>query len=189
MLLRSELLLSERVNAAYRNNWFEFGINGSIDYSFEKNKLRPESNQQPYTFSYGANTNISLPWNMTIATNIANQARRGYLDNSMNRNELIWNAQIAQTFFKGSTTVSFEWYDILRQQTNITRSLNASMRSVSEYNGINSYCMFHVIYRLNVFGNKAAREGMNNRGGFGGPRGDRPPGHPSGGFGGGRPSF
>ena len=186
----TELVLGERVNAAYRNNWLEIGINGSIDYSFEKNKLRPESNQQPFTFSYGANTNISLPWNMTIATNIANQARRGYLDNSMNRNELIWNAQIAQTFFKGSTTVSFEWYDILRQQTNISRSLTASMRSVSEYNGINSYCMFHVIYRLNVFGSKAAREGMNNRGGFGGPRGDRPPGHPSGGgFGGGRPSF
>lgn len=183
----TQLTLAERINGAYRNNWFEIGLNGSIDYSFEKNKLRPESDQQPFTFSYGGNANVTLPWNMTISTNIANQARRGYLDTSMNRDELIWNAQIAQNLFKGSTTISFEWYDILRQQTNITRTLNASMRSVSEYNGINSYCMFHVIYRLNVFGSKAAREKMNNSRGFDGMR--PPGGHQPGGFGSGRPRF
>ncbi len=185
----TELTLSERLNAAYRNDWFEFGVNSSVNYSFEKNKLRPESNQQPYTFSYGANTNVTLPWKMTVATNIMNQARRGYLDNAMNRNEWIWNAQIAQNLFKGSTTISFEWYDILRQQSNISRSLTASMRSVSDYNGVNSYCMFHIIYRLNVFGGKAARESMNSKRGFdGSPRGGRPQGHP-GGFGGSRPHF
>ncbi len=185
----TELVLAERINGAYRNNWFEFGINGSIEYSFERNELRPESNQEPYTFSYGANSNVTLPWNMTVSTNIVNQCRRGYADNSMNRNEWIWNAQIAQTLFKGSTTISFEWYDILRQQTNISRSLTADLRSVSEYNGVNSYCMFHVIYRLNVFGNKAARESMNQRG-FDRPggSGDRPSGPPPG-FGGHRQRF
>ena len=62
------------------------------------------------------------------------------------------------------------------------RSLTADMRSVSEYNGINSYCMLRFSYRLNVFGNKEARGNMRH-GGFdgGGPRG------PRGGFGGGRP--
>lgn len=76
----------------------------------------------------------------------------------------------------------FEVYDILRQQSNISRSLTADMRSVSEYNGINSYCMLRFSYRLNVFGNKEARGNMRH-GGFdgGGPRG------PRGGFGGGRP--
>ncbi len=182
----TELTLTERVNAAYRNNWFEFGVNGSIEYSFERNELRPENNQQPYVFSYGANTNVNLPWNMTISTNIIDQCRRGYRDESMNRNEWIWNAQIAQNLFKGSTTISFEWYDILRQQTNISRSLTADLRSVSEYNGINSYCMFHVIYRLNVFGGKAARDKVNQRG-FDGPSGS-PSGHP-GGFGGNRHRF
>ena len=104
----------------------------------------------------------------------------------MNRNELIWNAQLSQTFLKGAATVSFEMYDILRQQSNISRSLTADGRSVSEYNGVNSYCMLHFIYRLNIFGNKAAREKMQERGGFGrggfgGPGG---PGGRPGGFGG-----
>ena len=177
------LTLGERLNGAYRNDWFEFGLNGSISYTAERSKLRPENNQEPYTFGYGASTNISLPWSMTLSTNITNNARRGYRDASMNKNELICNAQIAQNFLKGNAaTISFEVYDILRQQSNISRSLTADMRSVSEYNGINSYCMLRFSYRLNVFGNKEARGNMRH-GGFdgGGPRG------PRGGFGGGRP--
>ena len=135
------LTLGERVTGSYRNDWFEFSLNGSINYTAERNKLRPENNQEPYTYSYGASTNITMPWKMTLATNIANQSRRGYRDSSMNRDELIWNAQLAQSLLKGAATVSFEVYDILRQQSNISRSLSADMRSVSEYNGINSYCM------------------------------------------------
>lgn len=180
------LTLGERVTGSYRNDWFEFSLNGSINYTAERNKLRPENNQEPYTYSYGASTNITMPWKMTLATNIANQSRRGYRDSSMNRDELIWNAQLAQSLLKGAATVSFEVYDILRQQSNISRSLSADMRSVSEYNGINSYCMVHFIYRLNIFGSKAAREKMMNSGrrGFGGPgRG------PGSGFGGGHPRF
>ena len=180
------LTLSERLNGAYRNDWFEFGLNGSISYTAERSKLRPENNQEPYTFSYGANTQLMAPWNMTFTTNIANQSRRGYTDASMNRNELIWNAQLSQTFLKGAATISLELYDILKQQSNISRSLTADGRSVSEYNGINSYCMVHFIYRLNIFGSKAAREKMQGRGGFGGHGGPGGPGGRPGGFGGGR---
>ena len=172
----TNLTLNERLNGTYRNDWFEFGLNGTLSYSIEKDKLTPDNNQQPYTFSYGATTTVSMPWSMSLSTNIANQSRRGYRDASMNCNELIWNAQLSQTFLKGAATISFEMYDILRQQSNITRSLTADGRSVYEYNGVNSYCMLHFIYRLNIFGGKAARDKMNQRhgpgpGGFGGPRG------------------
>lgn len=183
----TSLTLGENLNGSFRNNWFEFSVNGAISYNFEHNKLRPESNQEPYTFGYGASTNIYLPWNMSLSTNVMNNARRGYRDASMNRNEVVWNAKISQNFLKGNAaTVSFEIYDILKQQTNISRSLTADMRSVSEYNGINSYCMLHIAYRLNVFGGKSAREG-DRKGGFDGPRGPR--GSHGGGFGGGRPRF
>ena len=110
---------------------------------------------------------------MTFTTNIANQSRRGYTDSSMNRNELIWNAQLSQTFLKGAATISFEMYDILKQQSNISRSLTADGRSVSEYNGVNSYCMVHFIYRLNIFGNKEARGNMRHGGFDGGGHGPR----------------
>jgi hypothetical protein len=180
----TNLTLGERVNGAYRNDWFEFGINGAINYSIERNKLNTQNNQEPYTYSYGANTQIILPWNMTISTNITNQARRGYSDKSMNRDELIWNAQISQTLFKGAASLSVEAYDILKKQSTIMRSLSANGRSVNQYNAINSYVMVHFIYRLNIFGGRNARDQRRGPGGPGGFQGPPPGG---GGFGGGRP--
>ena len=167
----TNLVIGERLNAAYRNNWIEIGVNGSLSYTFEKDKLNPQNNQEPYNFSYGGNLQFYTPWKMTITTNMTNQARRGYSDSSMNRNELIWNAQIAQSFLKGALTLSFEWNDILKEQSNITRSLTANGRSVYTYNGVNSYGMIRAIYRLNIFGSKEAREKMTNnrRGMMGGP--------------------
>ena len=164
------LSLGERLDTRYRNNWLEVGLNGGINYTFEKDKLNPINNQEPYTFSYGGNLQIYAPWGTTVSTNMTNQARRGYSDASMNRNELIWNAQVAQSFLKGALTLSFEWNDILREQSNISRSLTSSGRSIYTYNGVNSYGMVRVIYRLNIFGSKEAREQMMKRsGGFGGP--------------------
>lgn len=180
----TNLTLNERLNGTYRNDWFEFGLNGTFSYSVEKDKLTPSNNQEPYNFSYGATTTFNLPWSMSVSTNISNQSRRGYADTSMNRDELIWNAQLSQTFLKGAATLSFEMYDILKKQSNITRSLTASGRSVYEYNGVNSYCMLHLIYRLNIFGGKSARDKMRQMGPGFGPG----PGGP-GGFGGGRRLF
>ena len=120
---------------------------------------------------------------MTLTTNISNQARRGYADSNMNRDELIWNAQLSQRLSR-SASLTFDMYDILKNQSNITRRLTASGRSVYQYNGINNYCMLHFIYRLNIFGNKDARRGMRNREGFRGrPEGGRGRGRV--GFGGG----
>lgn len=175
--------LGERINFAYRNNWIDFGINGSINYTWERNKLVPDNNQEPYTFGYGFNTTLTAPWGMSFTTNLNNQGRRGYTDESMNKNELIWNVQLAQSFLKSrSLTLSIEAYDLLHQQSNISRTFSATTgRSIYTYNAVNSYIMVHVIYRLQIFGSKEARERMSQmRGGFGG-RGFGGPGggHPA----------
>ncbi|MGX8698161.1 MAG: outer membrane beta-barrel protein, partial [Prevotella sp.] len=163
------------------NDWFEFEPNGSVNYTFGRNKLQSSGNQDTWNFSYGFNTTAQLPWGMQLTTNLNMQSRRGNKDASMNTNELIWNAQIAQSFLKGSPlSVRLEFNDILGRQSSFTRMLNAMMRSDSENNSINSYVMLRVNYRLNMFGGQTAQQGPGgNRqrgGGFGGQRG--------GGFGG-----
>jgi len=65
-----------------------------------------------------------------------------------------------------------QWYDILQQRSNISRNITATMRSDSWSNAINSYVMVHLVYSLNLLGNKEARSGM----GFGGPGGWGGPG-------------
>ena len=181
----------ERLAASYRNDWLEFELSGSVNYNHSRSELQKNNNLDTWMFTYGGMIGLTAPWGTSLTTNMNMQSRRGYNDASMNTNELIWNAQLSQSFLKGNAlTISLQLYDILQQQSNISRSITASMRTDTEYNAINSYGMLHVIYRLNLFGGKAGRQGMGGpggpggrggRGGFGGPMGGGPRG---GGFGG-----
>ena len=186
--------LSERLSGSYQNDWFEMTMQGSLNYSRARNNLQPTANRDTYNFSYGPSTNINLPWwNLKLSSDISMNSRRGYSDPDFNTDELIWNAQLSKSFLaQNAATVSVQLFDILRQQSNVSRVINATMRSDTWYNTVNSYFMVHFIYRLNLFGDKEsrsqAREAARERGGM--PMGDRPPfpmgagGPPMGGFGG-----
>lgn len=170
-----QLRLGERLRGTYRTDWWEVSLNGSLNYTHSRNNYQEQNNMDTYDFSYGASTNIRLPWNMSIATDLSQNSRRGYSDDSMNRDELIWNAQISQDFLKGNTaTVSIQFYDILRNQSNVSRAITAAMRSDTEYNAIYSYCMVHFIYRLNLFGGKNGGPSMGGPHGRGPGFGPRP---------------
>ena len=169
--------INQRLAASYRNEWFEFELNGSLRYTHSRNDLQSSNNLDTWQFSYGAMLGITAPWGTALTTNINMQSRRGYNDTSMNTNELIWNAQVSQSFLKGKPlTVMLQIYDILRQQSTFSRSVTAMGRTDTEYNSINSYAMLHVIYRLNLFGGKHAQQG--GPGGPGGPGGFGRPGGP-----------
>nr|MBP9553520.1 TonB-dependent receptor [Bacteroides sp.] len=173
------LNLSERLNGTFRNDWFEFGLNGGIRYNVSKSTLQPQSDKETFDYSFGASSNVTLPWDVTVSTDASYSMKRGYSE-GLDRNELIWNAQIAKNFLKKKqATISLQIYDILKEQSNLSRSISASMRQDTEYNAINSYFMVHFVYRLNAFGKG------NSRGGFDGPRPGGRGGR--GGFGGGRP--
>lgn len=181
------LNLRERLGVGYRNSWLEVELNGSVNYTHGRNKLQSQSNLDTWQFSYGGSITANAPWGTSFSTSLSENSRRGYSDASMNTNELLWNAQISQGFLKGKPlTIMLQFYDLLHQQSNFSRTINAFQRSDTWYNSINSYAMLHVVYRFNLFGGKEARRGDRgpggNRRGFGGPGpgGMRPPG----GFGG-----
>jgi len=177
--------VSERLAGSYRNEWLEIELNGSVNYQHNRSELQTNNNLDTWQFTYGGMVGITAPWGTSLTTNMNMQSRRGYSDSSMNTNELIWNAQVSQSFLKGNAlTISLQLYDILHQQSTISRTISASMRSDTEYNAITSYGMLHVIYRLNLFGGKGAFGGGPRGGGPGGPGfGGGPRG--GGGFGGG----
>ena len=167
----------ERLAASYRNNWMELELNGSLEYMHARSELQSNNNLDTWTFSYGGSLQLTAPWGTQLSTSMNMNSRRGYNDASMNTNELIWNAQLSQSFLKGNAlTLSLQLYDILHQQSTFSRAVDAMRRSDTEYNAITNYAMLHVIYRLNIFG------GGNNRGPQGGPGG--PGGRRGGGFGG-----
>ena len=176
----NSLGINERLAASYRNEWLEIELNGSLNYTRSRSELQPNNDLDTWQYSYGGMVGVTCPWGTSLTTNLNMQSRRGYADNSMNTNELIWNARLSQSFLRGNAlTVSLQLYDILHQQSTFSRTITAMSRNDVEYNAITSYGMLHVIYRLNIFGGGGGF-------GFGGPRGGRGGNGPrGGGFGGG----
>lgn len=177
--ITKDMTIGERLSGSYRNNWLEIELDGNLQYRHTRNDLQTTANLDTWQFAYGINFNFSLPWNMSISTDLHENSRRGYTDASLNTNELVWNAQISQSLLKNNAlTLMIQFYDILHQQSNFSRTVSATSRNDTEYNSINSYAMLHAIYRFNLFAGQ-------NGGPAGPPAG---PGHgPGRRFGGPRP--
>ena len=156
----------ENGSITYRNDWFEATVNGRFNYNHSDNNQRQGSNgnMDTYTFSYGGRANARLPWrNLNLGTDLTMQSRRGY-SGGYNRNDLIWNANASFSFLKGNAgTIQIQYYDILNDESNVTRSVSTTGRTDTKNNNIHSYIMVHFILRVNVFGNRAARQEMRQQ--------------------------
>ena len=168
--------LNQRLSFGYRNDWLEITLDGNVTYQHSRNELQPTADLDTWLLHYGGQFLVRLPYDFEISMNLHERSRRGYNDATMNTNELLWNGQISKPFLKNkSLIVALNFYDLLGQQSNYERWVNASGRTDTRYNSVNSYAMLHVRYRLNMFGGKIDTEGRydkkwgnrdnNNRGG------------------------
>ena len=157
--------VSERLTANYRADNFDISLSGFVRYSHSKSTAQPEDRMNVFNFSYGPSVNYTLPWyNIKISTNLSMSSRRGYSDPNANTDELLWNAQLSASFLpKNALTVSLQLFDILQQQSNISRVVEALYRRDSESNAIYSYGMLNLSYKFNNTGGKDEKRGKGAR--------------------------
>ena len=168
----------ERLTGNFRSDVFECGLSGSVKYGFSHNTIQKDRNQETFDYEISANTNVNLPWDIYLSSDINYSIKSGYGE-GFDKNVVLWNAQISKNFLKNKqATLRFKIYDILKQQNNLTRTVTANYTQDSEYNTLNSYFMFHFVYRLNTLGG----EQMKGKRAPGGNHGGSRP------YGGGRPS-
>ena len=142
---------------SYRTDQLSIALNSRLMYANAKNDLNAMSNRNTYDFSYGAELEWTAPWGTTLTTDIGMSSRRGYAQSEMNTNELLWNAQLSHSFLRArALTVMLEVNDILGQQTNISRTIDALQRTDARHNAIYQYGMLRVIYKFNILGGKNA---------------------------------
>ncbi len=167
-----DFTLEDRLRFGYRNDSWDAGLVATMRYNNSENTLNTTNDRKTYDYSFGGETHLTLPWGIDFSTDASYAFRRGYSE-GLNREELVWNAQIAKSFGRRKNlTISLQGLDLLDRQTNIMSNISQTMRSDNQYNGVNSYFMVHLIYRLDIFGNGDSQERM----GPGGP----PPGGPRG---------
>lgn len=171
--------IGERLGLSYRTDLWEVGVNGSLTYNHSTNTVMKQGNLETWTYSFGPRLTLNLPWGTSLSTDISDNARRGYTSSSMNTTEWIWNLQLSQSFLRTKNLIlSVQFYDLLKQQSNISRSTTPYANTDTWYNSINSYMMVHLIYRFNNAKGKKGQQGQNF-----GPGGGRLMGPPPGGFG------
>jgi len=131
-----------------------FGLNGNFQYQNSTSGRSDFSTINVFSFNYGLTSQLELPWNMQLSTDLTMYSRRGYADYSMNTNELVWNARLSKRFMKGNLTLMLDGFDILNNLSNVRTTINAQGRVETWNNVTPSYGLFHVIYRLNKKPNK-----------------------------------
>ena len=134
----------------YRLGNVSLGAVAALDYTYAFSSRPDFSTINVADFSYGLSALVHLPLKLELGTDITMFSRRGYDDNSMNDNNLVWNARLSRNFLKGGNlVVVLDGYDILGQISNVRRTVNAQGRVETWYNSLPSYFMTHIIYRLN----------------------------------------
>jgi hypothetical protein len=176
-------IAGERLTGNYRTGAFDISFNASANYNKTKNSMQPGSNRETFDYILGGSTNINLPWQVSFSTDANYRIKEGYSGN-FNTNEIMWNAQFSKSFLKANAaTVRIKMYDILRQQSNLSRNISETMMSDTEYNTLGSYFMVHFVYRLNTLGGKSGK--INSQERFFGPPDGGPPDRMRGGMPGG----
>ncbi len=188
------LRLSERLSGSYRIDWFEITINGNVSYNKINSDEGQNNNRETFDYRTGGSTNVTLPWNIYVSTDCNYTHRKGY-SAGLKNNEVMWNAQISKSFLRNNAaTIRFKIYDILKEQSNVNRTIDALTIADTETNTLGSYFMFNFVLKFNTLGRGSTRgqgrggmRGMDRGGERMGPPSNFGPGGPGGGGGFGGP--
>lgn len=105
--------------------------------------------QNTWTLRTGVGAVLNLPFNFQISTDFSMYNRRGYTDNALNTDNFVWNARIAYKALKGSLLFMVDGYDMLKNISNVSYTINAQARTEMVRTVLPSYFMFHIQWRFN----------------------------------------
>ena len=142
--------MNEELKLSYKIGQNTIGVKGKVAWSDITSRRTGFENMNVWDIQYGVTALWNLPLKLQLNTDLTMYSRRGYEMNSMNTNDLVWNARLSRTFLNGSVTCFVDGFDILGNLSNIYRSVNAQGRTETRYNVVPRYVMFHLIYRLNI---------------------------------------
>ena len=158
------LNLGETLGLNYRSDQFDFSVRGNVSYNKVDNSLEGQQNQEYFNYGGNASTTIYLPFDFLVESDLNYSTNSGYAD-GFDQKEFLWNAAISKQLFKQKNgTIRFKIYDILKQKSDISRSVTANYIRDTTTNTLTSYFMFHFVYRFNIFKGGSSPDASEMRG-------------------------
>lgn len=141
-------MVKESLRTNYRNSWFDATFDIGGDYTVEHSLLRPDFDQKPWSLVSTLSLAASAPWGMRFTADLTRIMQRGFAYGDFNDDFNVLNAGLSQSFLRKRLVVRIEACDILGQLPNLVRRYSAESRSVSVFNGVNSYALLRLVWKL-----------------------------------------
>lgn len=109
-----------------------------------------------YRFGYGALLRYHWDGGIDLAVDLYNNCRRGYMDASLNDDELVCDLEFSYAFLKDkSAEIRFQVFDLFGNVKTIHGVSDVTSRNEIHYNeGVNSYFLLGFTYRFGLFGKR-----------------------------------
>lgn len=146
------LSLGGNLKGEYTYDELRLDVSGNINWRNSTSRKENFQAINAFEFNYGFNGQYTVkPLSLTVSTSLTMYSKRGYQDDQMNTDDLIWNMGISKSLLKGKPlTLKLEGIDLLHQLSNKQMSVNAQGRTEYWSNSIPSYIMLHAIYKFSI---------------------------------------
>lgn len=135
---------------SYSRDKFGLFLKGDISWCRSAGNMRGFNSINALDFEYGVLARYTLPrLNTTLSADAMMNSRRGYGSSLLNTDDFIVNASISQPLLKGKLIARLEAFDLLHQLSSMQYAVNAQGRTVTWYNSLPHYMMFHLVYHMN----------------------------------------
>ena len=142
--------LTENLKLDWQLGKQKLGLRADVIWRDTRSARKDFTPFQATTLNYGLTGIFKLPANFGVSTDLTCYTRQGYADNALNTTDIVWNARLSYTAFKGSWIFMLDGFDILNQLSNVTYGVNAQARTVTYTNVLPRYAMLHIQYKLNI---------------------------------------
>ncbi|MGK6350472.1 outer membrane beta-barrel protein [Parapedobacter sp. DT-150] len=169
--LAKNWILSQGLNFRYNpKETIEVSPGVRYTYNTTRNTVSSGSNRDVSTWALTLNGTVNLTPTWVFSADLAKTSNNGY-NSSVDANPMIIDAYIEKQFFKGRNgAIRFQAFDLLNEQTNVSRTVTDNSIIDNRSNRLARYFMLTLTYRFSNFA------GGNMFEGPGGPRGPGGPG-------------
>jgi len=140
---------SEAVSVNFKSEKVNSRLQLNYSYGLTRNNIKEHETPDISNFGITNSTTLKLPLDISIQNDMSYSYNSGY-SSDFKKNELLWNASITKKFLKKKQgQLKIQFYDILKDRSNVHRSVTEQSISDMRTNFISRYFLVSFSYRFN----------------------------------------